>query len=166
MKKYFISIVTALICLLAVTSSGKEIDKEFQDRVWQAIESFKSRKPVAKEEFVNIDLKKVVFPHKRHQELVKELGETCRVCHHKKREDKPPRACRRCHAKRKVVSEGKYARAGQELNQKDIFHLLCGDCHNKMLYSGYRKPDGTPAMIPAKCHHCHIKKDKTPPPQH
>jgi hypothetical protein len=160
MRKYLISGVILPILLLMLSTVGEGEDRSFQQRVWEAIEALKSRPPAPKEEFIDIDPKRVRFPHKKHQDLLKELDESCEVCHHKRKKGRDPRACRRCHFDRKRASRGKYARIGQKLKYKDIFHLLCGDCHKKMLRDGYRRSDGSPAMIPSKCHHCHLRKDK------
>ncbi len=160
MRKHIISVIIAAIFLFMLSVPVEGADEAFQERVWQAIESFKSRGPVNREEFVDIDTKKVRFPHRKHQILIKELNKSCEVCHHRREKGQTPRACRRCHSRRKVVSQGKYAPAGKRLNQKDIFHLLCGDCHKKMLQSGYKKNHDPPAKIPSKCHHCHVRKDK------
>jgi hypothetical protein len=160
MKKHLIPGTILYVLMLLANTPGEGSDNDFQKRVQQAIESLKSRGPVIREKFIDINLKEVRFPHKRHQELLQELNETCKVCHHKRKEGKDPRACRRCHAGRKVVSKGKYARAGQELSLSDIYHLLCGDCHKQMLENGYHRIDGSPGVIPTKCHHCHLKKQK------
>ncbi len=157
MRKYLICII-ALAGLLFDYNVAKSAGSDFEAKVQQAIEALKSRGPVEREEFIDIDTKEVIFAHKKHQDLIKELNKSCAVCHHKWKAGKDPRACRRCHVGRRVVSKGKYARKGQQLNLKDIFHLVCNDCHKKMLADGYRRADGSPAEIPTKCYHCHTKK--------
>jgi hypothetical protein len=160
MKKYFSGglILPIILFMLYLPRAGA--DSTFDEKVRQAIESLKSRAPVKREKFVDIDIKKVRFPHRKHQQLIKEMGESCAVCHHKRKERDDPRACRKCHFDNMVVSKGKYGRVGQKLSQSDVFHLSCGDCHKRMLQDGYRRADGSPAAIPSKCHHCHLIKEK------
>ncbi len=160
MRKYLTTL--ASLCVLLAHSPGEgNTDRERLEREEEyqilkgAVPSYEGR-----EEYVEFDTKKVRFTHRKHQNLIKEIGEECRVCHHKRRKGKKPRACKRCHAKHRTVSKGKYARVGQKLNQKDIFHLLCNDCHKKMFIDGYKRKDGSRAQIPIKCHQCHSPKKK------
>ena len=147
------------LLLLIANVPVEAADEDFQNKVWEAMKALKSRQPVEREEFINIDTKKVIFPHKKHHKIIKQLGKTCKTCHHRKKKGRPPRACKRCHAKRTIISKGKYTRKGRILRQKDVFHFLCGDCHKKMLADGYQRTDGSEANIPFKCHHCHAKKE-------
>ncbi len=157
MRRYIICGMVLSVLLLN-HPSGEAADSDFETRVQQAIEALKLRGPLKREEFVDIDTKEVIFSHKKHQSIIKELNESCAVCHHKWKEGQDPRACRRCHAARMVVSKGKYAYKGQKLDLKDVFHLACGACHKKLLEDGYQGAAGSPAEIPTKCYHCHTKK--------
>lgn len=157
--KRLINIVLLLLFLIMSHAQGAGNNSQDREKEYE-----KLRGPVStddeREKFVAIDTKKVRFPHKKHQSLIKEIGLTCKVCHHKRKKGKKPRACKRCHERRRTISTGKYVQAGKKLNQREVFHLLCGDCHKKMFIDNFRRKDGSPAEIPVKCHHCHLIKDR------
>ena len=119
----------------------------------------KSKKAAQSREYVAFDLRRVRFPHRKHEKIIRRLNAGCQTCHHRQKKNKPARACGACHARRKVSSKGKYARPGQKLTQKDIYHLLCWQCHKKMSQMGYKRPDGSSGEIPSRCHHCHLPKN-------
>ncbi len=136
---------------------------------------------------IKVDYQRVKFPHKMHQKLVLKMAGgdpevACKVCHHRKRRGRDPRACRRCHAKRQVKAKGKNlcltgchakkgrtdlierikeapskgARKGQLLKLKDAFHLRCKNCH-AVLRSFSIDLDSTKYMAPIlNCEGCHM----------
>lgn len=144
-----------------------------------------------KRKVIAVDFQRVVFPHKRHQQIVLEIAgndkeSACRICHHKKRTGRDPRACRRCHAGRmqkakgedrclsgchvkakrndliKILKElpGKGARKGQLIKLKDAFHLNCKNCHVRFRAMNMDL-DSTKYMAPVEyCEGCHVPKSK------
>ena len=144
-----------------------------------------------KRKVVPVDFQRVVFPHKRHQEVVLAIAggdkeSACKICHHKKRKGRDPRACRRCHAGRmqkakgvddclsgchveknrndlvEILKElpGKGARKGQLIKLKDAFHLNCKNCHAR--YRALSMDlDSTKYMAAVEyCEGCHVPKSK------
>lgn len=135
---------------------------------------------------IEVDHQRVIFGHKYHQELSLRMAGNdpevaCKICHHKKRRGRDPRACRRCHAKRQVKAKGrdmcltgchekakrpdvdaaikelprKTARKGQLLKLKDAFHLNCKNCHS-VLRAMSIDLDSTKYMAPIlNCEGCH-----------
>ncbi len=133
---------------------------------------------------VKVDHQRVKFPHKAHQKMVLRIAGNdpemaCKMCHHKKRKGRDPRACRRCHAKRQVKAKGvnlclngchtkrpelveklkelprKGARKGQLLKLKDAFHLACKNCHS-MFRAASLDLDSTMYLAPIlNCEGCH-----------
>ncbi len=144
-----------------------------------------------KRKVIKVDFQRVVFPHKKHQELVLKIAGgdkemACRICHHKKRNKRDPRACRRCHAGKMQKAKGtslclsgchvkknrpdiiqllegapnKKARPGQRIKLKDAFHLNCKNCH-AVLRSLDLDLDATKYMAPVEyCEGCHVPKSK------
>ena len=159
MRKYLIGVLPVVLYILNTPAEG--VNTHEMERREEEFRRFRgpSTNDEIREEYVPIDTKKVSFTHRRHQKIIKDIGKDCTACHHKRREGEDPRACRRCHQGRKVVSKGKYTKAGKKLKQKDIFHLLCGECHRRMYATGFRRADGSPGAIPYKCHHCHVRKE-------
>ncbi len=142
-------------------------------------------------EVIKVDFQRVVFPHKKHQEIVLKITggdkeSACKICHHKKRVKRDPRACRRCHAGRMQKAKGvdlclsgchkkkgrmdlvqiltdvprKKARKGQRIKLKDAFHLRCKNCH-AVLRSLNLDLDSTKYMAPVEyCEGCHVPKNE------
>jgi hypothetical protein len=126
-----------------------------------------------KRKHVDVDFQQVRFPHRDHQkwELEAYNGDkekACSTCHHKKRKGRDPRACRRCHAGRRVKSKGggdrqpylaKRLRKGKLLALKDVFHAQCKGCH-----SDRREKDedlmASETRAPLVCDGCHVPKKK------
>ncbi len=135
---------------------------------------------------IKVDYERVQFGHKMHQKLALKMAGNdpevaCKICHHKKRRGRDPRACRRCHAKRQIKAKGrdmclsgchakkgrsdlddrirelprKVARKGQLLKLKDAFHLNCKNCHS-VLRALSIDLDSTRYMAPIlDCEGCH-----------
>jgi hypothetical protein len=126
-----------------------------------------------KRKHVEVDFQQVRFPHRMHQkwELETYNGDkekACSTCHHKKRKGRDPRACRRCHAGRRVKSKGgggrqpylvKRLRKGKLLAMKDCFHAQCKGCH-----ADRREKDedlmASETRAPMVCDGCHVPKHK------
>jgi len=133
-----------------------------------------------KRKAMKVEYQRVVFPHRRHQEMVLKLTgndkeKACSICHHKKRKGKDPRACRRCHGRRQTKAKGvdncqgkchvkailegvpgKRARKGQLLKLKDAFHIRCKNCHARMR-GLLIDLDATKYMAPIlECEGCHV----------
>jgi hypothetical protein len=144
-----------------------------------------------KRESIDIDRQRVVFPHKFHQEMVLAIAGSdkeyaCKMCHHKKRQGRDPRACRRCHAGKMVKAKGvdlcltgchvkvnrndlveiikelpnKQTREGKRLKMKDAFHLACKNCHT-IFRALNMDLDSTKYLAPVEaCEGCHVPKSE------
>jgi Zn finger protein HypA/HybF involved in hydrogenase expression len=144
-----------------------------------------------KRKVINVDRQRVVFPHKMHQKMVLAIagGEkeaACKICHHKKRKGRDPRACRRCHAGKMTKAKGtdlclsgchkekgrddlvdilkelpgKRTRAGKRLKMKDAFHLRCKNCHMKFRALNLDL-DSSKYLAPVDaCEGCHVPKSE------
>jgi len=118
---------------------------------------------------VKLDYRSVNFPHKKHQDMViNKLKKTCKFCHHKKKEGRDPRACRRCHAGRQVRSKGGVGREsyiaakvrkGKLLKMKDVFHVVCKGCHEKMRQEDIDLDSLGDEGAPLNCEGCHNPKE-------
>lgn len=126
-----------------------------------------------KRKHVDVDFQQVRFPHREHQKWQLEIfngdkEKACSWCHHKKRKGRDPRACRRCHAGRRVKSKGgegrqsflaKRVRKGKLMALKDVFHALCKGCHTDA-----REKDedlmASEKRAPLVCDGCHVPKKK------
>jgi hypothetical protein len=124
-----------------------------------------------KRKHVDVDFQQVRFPHRMHQKAQLEVfggdkEKACSWCHHKKRKGRDPRACRRCHAGRRVKSKGgagrqgfvsKRVRKGKLLAMKDVFHVQCKGCHQDLKDKDEDlMADETKA--PLICDGCHVPK--------
>jgi Zn finger protein HypA/HybF involved in hydrogenase expression len=144
-----------------------------------------------KRKVIEVDRQRVVFPHKFHQKMVLAIagGEkemACKICHHKKRKGRDPRACRRCHAGKMQKAKGvdlcltgchvkrnrtdlveilkqlprKKARKGQLIKLKDAFHLRCKNCH-AVFRALNLDLDSTKYLAPTEyCEGCHVPKSE------
>ncbi|MBI5789256.1 MAG: cytochrome c3 family protein [Candidatus Schekmanbacteria bacterium] len=156
--KHLLILCALIVAVFCSAAFAEVIDAEFSSKVWDIISALPGKDSADHEKFVDIDPKRVVFPHTKHQTIVSELGRDCSFCHHDQKNGKAPVACRNCHAKRQVESKGKYARVGQKLNMKHIYHFFCGECHKNLIKRGNKGLNTSPAHIPSKCHHCHMQK--------
>jgi len=106
----------------------------------------------------------------------------CKICHHKKRKGRDPRACRRCHGTRQVKAKGVdlcitgchakanrkdidevlkplprwVTRRGKLLKLKDAYHIRCKNCHAKLRGISLDL-DATKYLAPVDyCEGCHV----------
>jgi len=163
-KKKLSIILSVFFVLSAVLISSVAVQARSRGRERVRLGTGKKRAKI------KLDYRSVNFPHKKHQELVvNKLKKTCKFCHHKKKEGRDPRACRRCHAGRQVRSKGgvgrepyiaKKVRKGKLLKMKDVFHVVCKGCHEKMRNEDIDLDSLGDDGAPLNCEGCHNPKEE------